>query len=187
MITNLRQYNVTLRLGLRNRKLTFSGIWFSLLRSDCSISVWRKTFRESAVIFSPPSLLICFLVSLLSRVSGSLILQVRSLFRNEERKVTLRSWEETGDWGKYEENSEVLTIVLERESEQESRDRCRVNAVLPSSVEELSVALIISALIALLYDFEYASVRTIRKIKLKNSQSRDKSHTRYQNGHGSNS
>ena len=112
---------------------------------------------------------------------------MRSLFRNEERKVTLRSWEETGDWGKYEENSEVLTIVLERESEQESRDRCRVNAVLPSSVEELSVALIISALIALLYDFEYASVRTIRKIKLKNSQSRDKSHTRYQNGHGSNS
>jgi hypothetical protein len=53
----------------------------------------------------------------------------------------------------------VLTKV--RES---TRDRFGVNPVLPSSVDEL--ALIISALIALLYVFEYASVRTIRNIKL---------------------
>lgn len=57
----------------------------------------------------------------------------------------------------------MLTMVLEWES----RNRCRVNAALPSSVEEL--ALIISALIALLYDFEYASVRTIHKIELINN------------------
>ena len=42
-----------------------------------------------------------------------------------------------------------------------------MDAVLPSSEEQL--ALIISVLIALLYDFEYASVRTIRNIKLINS------------------
>ena len=154
MITNLRQYNVTLRLGLRNRKLTFSSIWFSLLRSDCSISVWRKISRESAVTFSSSSVLACFRASLLNRrVSGSFILQVRS-FRDEERKVTFLSWEETGDW-RYKEVADVLTIVFVRES----MDRCRVNAVLPSSFEELA-AMIISVLMALLYDFEYASVRT---------------------------
>lgn len=58
----------------------------------------------------------------------------------------------------------MLTMVLEWES----RNRCRVNAALPSSVEE-ELALIISALIALLYDFEYASVRTIHKIELINN------------------
>lgn len=57
----------------------------------------------------------------------------------------------------------MLTIMLK------SRDRCRANAVLPSSVEEL--AMIVSILMALLYDFEYASVRITRKIKLINSQS----------------
>ena len=71
----------------------------------------------------------------------------------------------------------MLTIVSLRETVRESGDRCRVNAVLPSSFEEL--ALIISVLIALLYDFEYASVRTIRNIKSINSQSCVNSHTRY--------
>ena len=60
----------------------------------------------------------------------------------------------------------MFTKVLERESVWESRDRCRVDPVLPSSDEAL--ALIISALIAVLYVFEYASVRTIRNIKLIN-------------------
>lgn len=177
----LRQYNVTLRLKQRSNKLTISSVSLSstLLRSDCSLSVCRKISKESAVIFSPQSLLVCFRAP--TWMIGSLILQVRS-FRDEERKVTLLSWEETGDWGKYGENSGVLTIVLLREL----KDRCRVNGVLPSSVEEL--ALIISALIALLYDFEYASDRTMCKIELiSNNMSRDNSHTRYQNGHSSNS
>lgn len=144
----------TLRNG---NKLTISSISLpsTLLRSDCNFSVWRKMSREKAAIFSQA----CCCTSLLTfRVSGSPdIFQVWSF--SEEGKVTFLHWERS-DWGRYGgygEDSCGLTTVWE------SKHRCRMNEVTASSVED--PALIISALIALLYDLEYSSVKTTCNIK----------------------
>lgn len=153
----------------RTKRLTISRISlsFALLSSDFSFSAWRMISRESAVRFS--LVRSCDSSHLTFWVTGTLGILIIWSFR-EEGKVALLMWErgtewnwegdgwigEEGDWGKYKENSVAVPIV------RDSRDRCRVNAMLAFSVKDL--ALIISVLIAFLYEVEYASVRTIWNI-----------------------
>ena len=181
----------TYQTKVSQTKLTTSRISLSstLSSSDCNFSEWRKISRESAVISS--RLGFCRL-HLTFRLSDTPDILHAWSSREEGRVLFLNwgiddwgnwgigdwgNWEkgdgrywEVGDWGRYGENSCALTTV------RESKNRCRINAMLASSVEDPTV--IISDLIALLYVFEYASVRTGQNIKyIKQSKSCVNSHT----------